>query len=142
MTDTPSRPSRLLGGAALVGAVALAAIVAIVAGLLIAVLDSHPLFDATGVTAFGLAIAGFVAVLIDGSGRPLRVAMLAVMVGIWIPLVEIAPSGAFAPLLALVFAAGGAALGMVALRVMRPPVRPSGIATDRSDASQDQGELG
>jgi di/tricarboxylate transporter len=120
----------------------LAAIMAIVAGLLIAVLDSQPGFDDTGVTAAGLAIAGFAAVVIDGSGRPLRVAMLAVMVGIWIPLVEIAPAGTFAPLLALAFAATGAALGMVALRVMRPAGRPSEIATDRGDAAKDPGELG
>ncbi len=99
----------------------LAAIVAIIAGLLIAVLDSQPGFDATGITAFGLAIVGLVAVLIDGSGRPLRVAMLAVMIGIWIPLVEIAPPGAFAPLLALIFSAVGAAAGLLVLQAMAPP---------------------
>ena len=120
----------------------LAAIVAIVAGLLIAVLDSQPGFDDTGVTAVGLAIAAFVAVMIDGSGRPLRVAMLAVMVGIWIPIIEIAPPGTFAPLLALVFAAAGAALGLVAIRAVAPAVESTRTGTDNPTGPDDPGELG
>jgi len=119
-----------------------AAIVAIVAGLLIAVLDSQPGFDDTGVTAVGLAIAAFAAVMIDGSGRPLRVAMLAVMVGIWIPLAEIALPGAFAPLLALVFAAAGAALGLVAIRAGAPAVDSTRAGTDHGRGPDDPGELG
>ena len=51
------------------------------------------------------------AVLVDGSARPLRVAMLAVLVGIWIPIIEIAPPGTYGPFVALVFAAAGAVAG-------------------------------
>lgn len=100
----------------------LAIAVAIVAGLAVTFLDSSPDFDDTGVTAVGLAIAAFFVVLIDGSGRVLRVAMLAVLVGIWIPVLEITPPGTYGPLLALVFAAAGAVAGMFLLRsVRRPP---------------------
>ena len=107
----------------------LAAAFATISGLLLAVLDSQPGFDDTAITAVGLAGAAFVAVLIDGSGHPLRVATMAALVGIWIPLVEIAPPGTFGPLLALVFAAAGAAVGLVALRILRPETEPPG--TDR-----------
>jgi hypothetical protein len=98
----------------------LAVAFATISGLLLAVLDSQPGFDDTAITAIGLAVAAFVAVLIDGSGHPLRVATMAALVGIWIPLVEIAPPGTFGPLLALVFAAAGAAVGLVTLRTLRP----------------------
>lgn len=84
---------------------------AILFGLGLTVLDTSPGYDATGITAAGLAIASFVVVLIEGSGRVLRVAMLAVLVGIWIPVLEIAIAGTFAPLAALAFAAGGAIAG-------------------------------
>lgn len=116
----------------------LAMIVATVAGLGLAILDAQPGFDATAITAIGLAVAAFVAVLIDGSGRPLRVAMLAVLVGIWIPLVEIAPPGNLTPLLALVFAAAGAAVALLALR----SARPSGPVAMGPEEARDPGERG
>lgn len=109
---------------------ALAAIaLAIVAGLGLLILDSGPDFDDTAIIAIGLAVAAFVVVLIDGSGRVLRVATLAVLVGIWIPVLEIAPVGTYGPLLALAFAAAGAIAGMLVLRSVWPsrdePPRPS-----------------
>lgn len=101
---------------------ALAAMVlAVVAGLGLLILDSGPDFDDTAITAIGLALAAFAAVLIDGSGRVLRVATLAVLVGIWIPVLEIAPEGTYGPLLALAFAAAGAIAGMLVLRSVKPP---------------------
>lgn len=100
---------------------ALAAIaLAIVAGLGLLILDSGPDFDDTAIIAIGLAVAAFVVVLIDGSGRVLRVATLAVLVGIWIPVLEIAPVGTYGPLLALAFAAAGAIAGMLVLRSVWP----------------------
>jgi hypothetical protein len=92
---------------------------AVVAGLAIVFIDSSPNFDDTGVTAIGLAIAAFVVVLIEGTGRALRVAMLAVLVGVWIPVLEIAPPGSYGPLLALVFAGVGAVAGMLVIRAVR-----------------------
>ena len=95
--------------------------VAVLAGLGLLVLDSSPGYDATGITAIGLAIAAFLVVLIDGSGRILRVATLAVLVGIWIPVLEIAPPGSSGSLIALGFASAGAVAALVLLRAMRPP---------------------
>jgi hypothetical protein len=92
---------------------------AILAGLALTVLDTSAGYDDTGITAVGLAIASFVVVLIDGSGRVLRVAMLAVLVGIWIPLVEIASLDSFGPFAALGFAAAGALVAMLVIRGIR-----------------------
>ena len=98
---------------------ALAAIVvALAAGLALARVDSRPAFDDTGVMAVALALAAFVVVLLDGSARALRAAMLAVLVGIWIPVLELSPVSS-GPLLALGFAAAGAGTGLVALRASR-----------------------
>ena len=101
---------------------------AIVAGIGITIVDASPDYDATGLTAGALAIAGFVVVIIEGSGRILRVAMLAVLVGIWIPVLEITPPDAYGPLLALVFAAAGAIAGMLVIRAVRrsPAAEPPG----------------
>lgn len=93
---------------------------ALAAGLALGFIDSRPGYDATGITAVGLAIAAFAAVIVDGSGRPLRVAMLAVLAGIWIPIIEVAPPGTYGPFAALVFAAAGAIVGMLLLRGVRP----------------------
>ena len=104
----------------------LSIVVAVGAGLGIAYLDSRPGYDDTGITAAGLAIAALVAVLIDGSGRLLRVAAIAVLVGIWIPVFEIAAPGTYGSLLAFVFSAVGAFIGWVVVRgLARPPVEPS-----------------
>lgn len=99
----------------------LSIVVAVAAGLGIAYLDSQPGWDDTGITAAGLAIAALAAVLIEGSGRVLRVAALAVLVGIWIPLFEIAAPGTYGPLLAFVFSAVGAFVGWVIVRGLANP---------------------
>jgi hypothetical protein len=91
-------------------------VLAVVAGVALAWLDTRPGYDDTGVTAVGLAVAAGIAVLVEGSGRILWATALAVAVGIWIPLLEIAPPGSVGSLLALVFTAGGAALGWAILR--------------------------
>jgi hypothetical protein len=115
------------GSRALIGPVA-AIVVAIVAGLGLAFLDSQPGYDDTGVTAFGLAISALVAVLIDGSGRLLRVAALAVLTGIWIPVIEIAAPGTYGSLLSFVFSTVGAFIGWV---IVRGLARPRGGAAIR-----------
>jgi hypothetical protein len=101
----------------------LALVVAVVAGIGIAVIDSRPGWDDTGITAALLAIAALVAVLIEGSGRVVRVAALAVLVAIWIPILEIAAPGAYGSLLAFVFSGVGAFIGWV---VVRGLTRPAG----------------
>lgn len=100
----------------------LSIVVAVLAGIGLAILDSQPGYDDTGVTAAGLALAALVAVLIDGSGRLLRVAAIAVLVGIWIPILEIAEPASYGPLLSFVFSTVGAFVGWVIVRgLARPP---------------------
>jgi hypothetical protein len=101
----------------------LSIIVAVVAGIGIAIMDNQPGYDDTGVTAAALAIAALVAVLIEGSGRVLRVAAIAVLVAIWIPILEIAAPGTYGPLLSFVFSGVGAFIGWV---IVRGLARPSG----------------
>lgn len=80
---------------------------ALLAGLLIALVDSSAGWDSTGVTAGALLLAGGAAAYL-GRGRPWLWAML---VGLPTPIIEIAGSGATGSLLALAFAATGAAIG-------------------------------
>jgi hypothetical protein len=99
----------------------LSIVVAVAAGLGLALLDSRPGFDDTGVTAAGLAIAALISVLIEGSGRVLRVAAVAVLVGIWIPILEMGAPSTSGSLLAFVFSAVGAFIGWVIVRGLRRP---------------------
>lgn len=96
-------------------------VVAVLAGIGLALLDSQSGFDDTGITAAGLAIAALVAVVIEGSGRLLRVAALAVLVGIWIPILEIAAPGSYGSLLSFVFSTVGAFIGWVIVRGLAQP---------------------
>ena len=99
----------------------LSLIVAVVAGIAIAYVDSRPGWDSTGITAGLLAIAALIAVLIEGSGRAVRAAAIAVLVGIWIPILEIAAPGTNGPLLAFVFSGVGAFIGWVVVRGLTKP---------------------
>ncbi|MEA2675442.1 MAG: hypothetical protein QOI92_2634 [Chloroflexota bacterium] len=100
----------------------LSLVVAVVAGIAIAYVDSRPGWDSTGITAGLLAVAALIAVLIEGSGRAVRVAAIAVLVGIWIPIFEVAAPGTSGTLLAFVFSAVGAFVGWVIVRgVAKPP---------------------
>lgn len=91
----------------------IAAIVAIGFGLAVAWMDSRPGFDATGITAGSLLIAGGVAAFI-ARRRPWLWALAA---GIWVPLFEIRDVAMLAPLAALVFAGVGAGAGWFAGRL-------------------------
>ena len=79
-------------------------------------MDTRTAFDDTGVTVVGLMGAAFLAVVIDGSADLRRVLGLALLVGIWIPIVEIAVPGTFGSVMALVFAGAGALAGLVVAR--------------------------
>ena len=96
-------------------------IAAIALGLTIAYVDSRPTWDDTGITAAGLALSALIAVLIEGSGRPLRAAAIAVLVGIWIPVFEIAAPGTYGTLLSFVFSAVGTFVGWVIVRGLARP---------------------
>lgn len=89
-----------------------AAAIALVGGIGIALLDSSPGFDDTGISAVGLLAVAAVAAALDGR-RPL---LWAIAVGAWIPLLEMPAPRSSAPFAALVFAGIGAALGHLAAR--------------------------
>jgi hypothetical protein len=89
-----------------------AAAIAVVGGIGIALVDSRPSFDDTGITAVALLLVAALAAALDGR-RPL---LWAVLVGAWIPLLEIPAARSSAPLAALVFAGIGAVVGHLAAR--------------------------
>ena len=81
-------------------------------------MDTRPAFDDTGITVVGLIGAAFLAVVIDGSADLRRALALALLVGIWIPIVEIALPGTFGSVMALVFAGVGAIAGVLVTRAL------------------------
>ena len=85
-------------------------------GIAIALIDSGPGWDDTGVTVglMGLASAG----VAFASGR--QPWLWALLVGLPLPAVEIATSGATGSLAALLFAAIGAGVGWLLARTLRP----------------------
>ena len=90
----------------------LGAVVAIGFGLAVAWMDSRPGFDATGITAGLLLIAGAVAAFVSRR-RPWLWALAA---GMWVPLFEIRDASMIEPFAALAFAGIGAAAGWFAAR--------------------------
>lgn len=86
--------------------------IALIAGLLIAYVDSRPTWDDTGVTA--AAIFGTCALF--GAISPTRPWIWALAVGIWIPLNAVMMTQNYAAFLALAFAFAGAYLGAWGLR--------------------------
>ena len=96
---------------------ALASALAIGAGLTIAVIDSQPGWDDTGVTAILLVLAAFASAALSGR-RPW---LWALLVGGWIPLLEIPSSGQLGPAVALLFAASGAIAGYGLAHLVREP---------------------
>lgn len=90
---------------------------AAVAGLALGLLDSSPGFDATGVTAGGLLVAGAGSALIDRSGALGMAFVYATVCAAWIiALEQSAAAGAGAVLFAAIGAIGAALL----VRVSRP----------------------
>lgn len=93
--------------------IALAPAAALV-GLGVAYVDSRPTWDDTGITAGVLLIAAAAAAAVAGR-RPW---LWALLVGAWTPAFEIALSHQLGSLVALVFAAAGAAAGYAAIRAL------------------------
>ena len=92
-------------------------VLALVAGLAIAVLDSRPGWDDTGISAVLLAVAaGLVAA---ASGR--RPWLWAILVGIWVPVLEIPATGGLGPIIALAIAGIGAVVGYGFARLLEHP---------------------
>jgi hypothetical protein len=89
-------------------------VIALVAGVGVALIDSRPGFDDTGVTATTLFASAAVAAALAQR----RIWLWAVLVGIWVPLLEIPATGSWAPLVALVFSTAGAAVGYLIARAL------------------------
>jgi hypothetical protein len=98
------------------GRIVAASVLAVLTGIAIALVDSSPGFDATGISAVGLVAAAFATTAIGGR-RPWLFALLG---GMWVPLVEIVAGGSMASLLAFVFSGIGAALGAAWTSAFRP----------------------
>jgi len=95
--------------------------VAILAGLFSAYVDSRPTWDDTGILAFGiLIVSGLIAVL--GHRRPW---LIALAVGIWIPLNSIFITHNYGSILALAFAFVGAYGGWIVRLGIRKTFHPA-----------------
>ena len=90
-------------------------LLAALAGITIAAVDSRPGWDDTSVTAVLLAGAAFIAAAVAGR-RPW---LWVILVGAWTPIVEIPASGQLASTAALLFAAIGAFVGWALARLAR-----------------------
>ncbi len=89
-------------------------VVSILVGWLIALVDSRPGWDDTGVTAGALLLASFTIALAAGR-RPW---LWALLVGVWTPLLELSASGQPASLIALAVAGVGAGAGFLSARAL------------------------
>ncbi|HKN66501.1 MAG TPA: hypothetical protein VJW73_09505 [Gemmatimonadaceae bacterium] len=89
---------------------------AVAAGVAIALVDSQPSWDDTGVTAGALLILAFIL----GALAPRRPWIIALAVGVWIPIFGILARGNYGSLLALAVAVAGAYAGALLRRVMLP----------------------
>ena len=95
---------------------ALGPLVAAATGVAIAHVDSRPSWDDTGVTAAAVLVTSAIFAL----WIPRRWRLWAILVGAWVPLVEIIHGGNVASLLALAFAGAGAAIGAAVSPARRP----------------------
>jgi hypothetical protein len=89
------------------GRTAALTLVTLVVGVAIALVDSSPGWDSTGITAVALTGSAAVACAVAGGRRPWQWALL---VGLPTPILEIPHTGNTGSVLAIVFAAGGAAV--------------------------------
>jgi hypothetical protein len=94
---------------------AAAFVVAIAAGIGVALIDSSPGWDSTGITA-GLLLGGSAAAAAIGRDRPW---LWALLVGLPTPILETVRDGNTGSWLALFFAAGGATIGWAVARAGR-----------------------
>lgn len=91
-------------------------VIAILAGLGIAYVDSRPTWDDTGITAFSI----FGACAIFSFLSPRSPWLWALAVGAWVPLAAILLNHNYGGLLALLFAFAGAYAGMLLRRLVEP----------------------
>jgi hypothetical protein len=83
------------------------AVLALAAGILIALVDSRPGWDSTGITA-GALLLGAATASFEARDRPW---LWALLIGLPTPIIEVIGSGNAGSILALGFAAAGAVIG-------------------------------
>jgi hypothetical protein len=83
------------------------AVLALAAGILIALVDSRPGWDSTGITAGAMLLAAGTAAFVAGD-RPW---LWALLIGLPTPIIETFGSGNAGSILAMAFATAGAAIG-------------------------------
>jgi hypothetical protein len=94
------------------GARPILVIVALAAGVVIGLVDSSPGWDSTGITAVALGLTGAVIAWLGGD-RPW---LWALLIGVPTPILDIVRSGNAGSVLAIGFAAIGAAVGWAVAR--------------------------
>jgi hypothetical protein len=94
----------------------LLAVMAVGVGVVVAWIDSRPSWDDTGITV-GLLLLASTGLAFLGGRRPW---LWALLVGAPLPAVEIVTEGTLASLIALTFAAVGAAIGWGLRRAIEP----------------------
>jgi hypothetical protein len=90
---------------------------AVLSGVAIAFIDTRPHWDDTGISVMMILIASFICGILS----PRRPWLMALSVGIWIPLFNILNSRNIGSLLALLPAFVGAYAGYFAKRMFAPP---------------------
>ena len=96
----------------------LGAAFAVAAGIAIAWFDARPGFDAVGITVVALVLAAAVAVLIAGARTVRLTVQLGLLVGVWVPILELPGSAGAASLAAVGFALAGAAASALVVRLV------------------------
>ena len=95
--------------------------IAVLAGLFSAYVDSRPTWDDTGILAFGiLIVSGLITLL--GARRPW---LIALAIGIWIPLYSIFTTQNYGSILALAFAFVGAYGGWLVRQGIEKTLHPA-----------------
>lgn len=86
--------------------------IALIGGVLIGYMDSRPGWDDTGITAVSLVLVAGIGAFVAGRAPIL----VAVLTGMWVPVLEASSLSTGGPLLALVFAGVGAGIGWLVRR--------------------------
>ena len=96
-----------------------ALVIAILLGISIAYIDTRPHWDDTGISVLMILIAAFISGLLS----PQRTWLIALAVGVWIPLFNIITARNFGSLIALIPAFIGAYSGYFAKNVFIRPTK-------------------
>ena len=97
----------------------IAIIIGISLGIFIAYIDTRPHWDDTGITVLMILVSAFIC----GFLSPQRTWLIALAIGVWIPLFNIISAGNYGSLVALIPSFIGAFFGYFAKKVFIPPTK-------------------